>query len=131
MGRANEAVVYLDTHIVVWLYTGLTDKFTDIAKEAIDESDVLISQFIGLELQYLFEIARIKVKPEIIVEDLSKSINLKVSEYPLNRIVEQALKIDWTRDVFDRLLAAEVIERGSGFITADGNILSNLRNAIW
>lgn len=131
MERANEAVVYLDTHIVVWLYAGLTDKFTDIAKEAIDESDVLISQFIRLELQYLFEIARIKVKPETLITYLSKAINLKVTNYPLDRIIEEALKIDWTRDVFDRLLVAEAVARGRSFITADENILSNLRQAIW
>lgn len=131
MGRANEAVVYLDTHIVIWLYAGLTDKLTDIAKKTIDESDVLISQFIRLELQYLFEIARIKVKPEIILNALSKAINLKVTNYPLDRIIEEALKIGWTRDVFDRLLVAESLARGSGFITADENILSNLRHAIW
>ena len=131
MGRSNEAVVYLDTHIVVWLYAGLTDKFTDIAKNTIDGCDVIISQFIRLELQYLFEIARIKVKPEIILKDLSRAINLKVTNYPLDRIIEEALKIDWTRDVFDRLLVAEAVARGSGFITADENILSNLRLAIW
>ena len=131
MGRSNEAVIYLDTHIVVWLYAGLTDKFTDIAKNAIDGCDVLISQFIRLELQYLFEITRIKVKPETIVKDLSRAINLKVTNYPLDRIIEEALKIDWTRDVFDRLLVAEAVARGSGFITADQTILSNLGLAIW
>jgi PIN domain nuclease of toxin-antitoxin system len=131
MGRANQAVVYLDTHIVVWLYAGLTEKLTDIAKKTIEGCDALISQFIRLELQYLFEIARIRVKPEIIVKDLAKTINLKVSDYPLDRIVEEALKIDWTRDVFDRLFAAEAVARGSGFITADENILSNLKQAIW
>jgi len=131
MGRSNEAVIYLDTHIVVWLYAGLTDKFTDIAKNAIDGCDVLISQFIRLELQYLFEITRIKVKPETIVKDLSRAINLKVTNYPLDRIIEEALKIDWTRDVFDRLLVAEAVARGSGFITADKTILSNLGLAIW
>ena len=131
MGRANEAVVYLDTHIVVWLYAGLTEKFTDTAKNTIDGCDVLISQFIRLELQYLFEIARIKVKPETIVKHLSKAINLKVTNYPLERIIEEALKIDWTRDVFDRLLVGEVVARGSRFITADKTILSNLRRAIW
>ena len=131
MGRANEAVVYLDTHIVVWLYAGLTEKFTDTAKNTIDGCDVLISQFIRLELQYLFEIARIKVKPETIVKHLSKAINLKVTDYPLDRIIEEALKIDWTRDVFDRLLVAEVVARGSRFITADKTILSNLRLAVW
>ena len=82
MGRANQAVVYLDTHIVVWLYAGLTEKLTDIAKKTIEGCDALISQFIRLELQYLFEIARIRVKPEIIVKDLAKTINLKVSDYP-------------------------------------------------
>jgi len=131
MGRSNEAVIYLDTHIVVWLYAGLTDKFTDIAKNAIDGCDVLISQFIRLELQYLFEITRIKVKPETILKDLSRGINLKVTNYPLDRIIEEALKIDWTRDVFDRLLVAEAVARGSGFITADKTILSNLGLAIW
>jgi len=116
---------------VVWLYAGLTDKLTDSAKKTIDGCEVLISQFITLELQYLFESARIKVKPEIIIRDLSKSINLKASDYHLDRIIEAALKIDWTRDVFDRLLTAEAVARGSGFITADENILSHLRNAIW
>jgi PIN domain nuclease of toxin-antitoxin system len=130
MGRANQSVVYLDTHVVVWLYAGLADKLTDSAKKTIDECDVLISQFTRLELQYLFEIARIRVKPEIIIKDLSRSINLKVSDYPLDCIIEEALKIDWTRDVFDRLLAAEAIARESGFITADENILSNLSHAI-
>ena len=131
MGRADQAVVYLDTHIVVWLYAGLTDKLTDIAKKTIDGCDVLISQFIRLELQYLFEIARIKVKPETLIPYLSKAINMKVTNYPLDRVIEEALKIDWTRDVFDRLLVAEAVARGSGFITADKNILSNLRQAVW
>jgi PIN domain nuclease of toxin-antitoxin system len=131
MGRADQPVVYLDTHIVVWLYAGLTEKLTDSAKNTIDGCEVLISQFIRLELQYLFEIARIKVKPEIIIKDLSKTINLKASDYPLDRIIEEALKIDWTRDIFDRLLTAEAAARGSGFITADENILSHLRHAIW
>jgi PIN domain nuclease of toxin-antitoxin system len=131
MGRANEAVVYLDTHIVVWLYAGLTDKLTDVARKTIDGCDVVISQFIRLELQYLFEIARIRVKPEIILKDLSNAINLKVTNYPLDRIIEEALKIDWTRDVFDRLLTAEAVARGSSFVTADENILSNVKHAIW
>ena len=131
MGRADKAVVYLDTHIVVWLYAGLTDKLTDIAKKTIDGCDVLISQFSRLELQYLFEIARITVKPETLIPYLSKAINLKVTNYPLDRVIEEALKIDWTRDVFDRLLVAEAVARESGLITADKNIRSNLGQAIW
>ena len=45
--------------------------------------------------------------------------------------VEEALKINWTRDVFDRMLSAETMVTGGGFITADEKIKSNLKLAIW
>jgi hypothetical protein len=43
MARNRETIVYLDTHVVVWLYAGLLDKITDPAKTAIDESDLFVS----------------------------------------------------------------------------------------
>lgn len=131
MGRSKQAVVYLDTHIVVWLYAGLTEKLTENAKKEIDDCHVLISQMVRLELQYLYEIGRVRVKPSKIIKSLSKSIDLKISDCPLNEIIDEALKIDWTRDVFDRLLTAEAQAKGSGFITADENIRVNLKQAIW
>jgi len=99
--------VYLDTHIVVWLYAALTEKLTENAKKEIDNCDVLISQMVRLELQYLYEIGRIRVKPSEMLKSLSKSIDLKISGCPLNEIIDEALKIDWTRDIFDRLLTKE------------------------
>ena len=65
MARNRETIVYLDTHVVVWLYAGLLDKITDAAKQAIDESDLFISQLVRLELQYLYEIGRISAEPEL------------------------------------------------------------------
>jgi PIN domain nuclease of toxin-antitoxin system len=62
---------------------------------------------------------------------LFTAIGLKVTETPLQQIIEKALKISWTRDVFDRLLSAEAMVVGGGFITADENIKSNLKLAIW
>ena len=86
---------------------------------------------VRLELQYLYEIGRISVPPDIIIENLFIAIGLKISESPLQQIIEEALKISWTRDVFDRLLTAEASIVGAGFITADQNIKSNLQLAIW
>jgi len=121
----------LDTHIAVWLYSGLTEKLTENAKKAIDDCDVLISKMVRLELQYLFEIGRIKVQPAKIIKSLSKSINLKISDRSLSEIIDEASKIDWTRDVFDRLLTAEAIANESGFITADEDVRVNFKQAVW
>jgi PIN domain nuclease of toxin-antitoxin system len=131
MARRRQPVIYLDTHIVVWLYAGLIEKFTNPAKAAIDTGDVVISQIIRLELQYLFEIKRIKVKPPTIIKGLTRSIDLKVSSCSLAPIIEEALKINWTRDVFDRLLVAEAIAMEGRFITADENIRSNFSRSVW
>ena len=131
MGRSEQSIVYLDTHIVAWLYAGLTEKLTENAKKAIDNCDVQISQVVRLELQYLFEIGRIKTTPATLIKSLSRSIDLRLSDCPLKEIIDESLKIDWTRDVFDRLLAAEAAAKGAGFITADADIRTNLKQAIW
>jgi PIN domain nuclease of toxin-antitoxin system len=53
-------VIYLDTHAVVWLYDDTDKKFSNKAKEEIRNNDLSISQMVRLELQYLYEIGRIK-----------------------------------------------------------------------
>jgi PIN domain nuclease of toxin-antitoxin system len=131
MGRKGQSVVFLDTHIVVWLYAGLIDKISDIGKKAIDDHEVVFSPMVKLEMQYLLEIGRIKVKPHTIIRDSSNSIGLAISDNPLDLVIEEAMQIHWTRDVFDRMLSAEAQFSGAGFVTADQVIRSNLRSAIW
>ena len=131
MARNRESVVFLDTHIAIWLYAGLSGKLSKIAKQAIDTHEVVISPMVKLEIQYLYEIGRITVKPDTIIRSLSRSIGLKVSETPLDQIIEEALKINWTRDVFDRLLSAEANLVGAGFITADDTIKTNFKKVVW
>jgi len=131
MARNRETIVYLDTHVVIWLYAGLLDKITDAAKKAIDESDLFVSQMVRLELQYLFEIGRMKVRADTIISSLSKSIGLKISDIAFNRIIDEALKLKWTRDVFDRLLVAEAKTLKHGIISADRDIQANFKLTIW
>ena len=132
MERRNQSLVYLDTHIVVWLYAGLLDKFTPKAKEKIDDNDVVISQFVRLELQYLYEIGRIKVKPDKIIGALAHEIDLRTSDCPLDNIIDEALKINWTRDVFDRLLVAETMrDQSLLLITADKKLREKFTQATW
>jgi len=123
--------VCLDTHIVVWLYAGLANKLSETAKETIDGCNVSIAQIVRLELQYLNEIGRITARPATIINSLSKSIDLRVSDWPLSSIIDEALKIRWTRDIFDRLLVGEARARAGGLITADKEIRKHFRHAIW
>jgi len=108
------------------------DKFTPKARAGIDDNNVVISQFVRLELQYLYEIGRIKVEPDKIIGELAGEIDLRISECPLNNIIEEALKINWTRDVFDRLLVAETMrDQSLLFITADKKIREKFTQALW
>ena len=131
MERRMQPIVYLDTHIVVWLYAGLVKKLTNFAKKKIENSDVMISEIVRLELQYLYEIHRITDTPEKIIESLSQSIGLKLSNSALTDIIDQALTIDWTRDVFDRLIVAESMAYQKELISADENIRTHYNRTIW
>ena len=44
--------VYLDTHVVVWLFSGEIDKISNKAVEIIEESELFISPIVALELDF-------------------------------------------------------------------------------
>ena len=124
-------MIFLDTHVVIWLYDKLLDKLSKDAIQQIEDNDLLITQMVRLELQYLFEIGRIKVTPETIIKDLNKSIGLKVSQMKVEQVFDHAIDYQWTRDVFDRLITAEAEAMGFALITKDKKILENYEKAIW
>ena len=124
-------MIFLDTHVVIWLYDKILDKLSKDAIQQIEDNDLLITQMVRLELQYLFEIGRIKVTPETIIKDLNKSIGLKVSQMKVEQVFDHAIDYQWTRDVFDRLITAEAEAMGFALITKDKKILENYEKAIW
>jgi len=124
-------LIYLDTHVVVWLYAGLTEKFSVLARGLINEKDLYISPVVRLELQYLFEIGRVAVGPETIVDDLSDRIGLQVCTRPFNRVVTQAISQAWTRDPFDRLIVAQAALQHNLLLSKDEAILRNYAYAKW
>jgi PIN domain nuclease of toxin-antitoxin system len=131
MAKRKESLVYLDTHVVVWLYDALTDRLSKAAAEAIEDNDVLISRMVELELQFLHEIGRLRVKPTEIIRHLSAQIGLRLSDVGLERIVRAAAGMDWTRDVFDRLIAAESMAMDIPLITKDRAIRAHHKLSIW
>ncbi len=124
-------MIFLDTHVIVWLYAGCINKLSKKAITQIEENELFISQVVRLELQYLFEIGRITVKPEDLIQTLNKSIGLKISQMKVDQVFDQAVKCFWTRDVFDRLIAAEAESSDLMLITKDEKILRHYEKALW
>lgn len=124
-------MIYLDTHIVVWLYAGQIEKLNEKAIELINENEILISPIVRLELQDLLEIKRITETPDNIITDLSNSIGLKICDKAFNNIVNFSMRIGWTRDPFDRLIVANAAIQDDYLITKDQTILSHYSNSLY
>jgi len=62
---------------------------------------------------------------------LSRSIGLDVADVGVATLTEAATGLTWTRDPFDRLIAAQAVVAGVPLVTADRTILANLHQAVW
>ena len=124
-------MIYLDTHILVWLYAGLLEKFSQSIKAFLNENEILISPIVRLELQYLYKIDRVKESSNVIVADLSDRIGIKVCQKDFNAVVSQSMKYTWTRDPFDRVIVAQAELNDNILISKDNHILENYAHARW
>ncbi|MEJ2711162.1 MAG: PIN domain-containing protein [Anaerolineales bacterium] len=124
-------MIYLDTHIVVWLYAGLLEKFSQSVKTILNENELLISPIVRLELQYLYETERVTKPALVVVADLADRIGLRVCEKAFNAVISQAITMKWTRDPFDRLIVANAALNDNILISKDQNILEHYLHARW
>jgi PIN domain nuclease of toxin-antitoxin system len=123
--------IFLDTHVIVWLFLGSNDKLSEKVKNLIEKNDLYICPIVILELEYLKEIGRINSTANDIVTDLQAKIGLLIDDLSFEIVSRKAADLTWTRDPFDRLIAASAIARGYPLITKDASILNNLSLATW
>lgn len=124
-------MIYLDTHVVVWLYAGDKSKLTENGIKLINQSELFISPIIQLELQYLLEIKRITKSADTILKDLSKRIGLKTCQKPFEQVMKQSIYQNWTRDPFDRIIVAQAVLGKTKLLTKDKIILENYTGSSW
>ncbi len=127
----RSSLIYLDTHVVVWLYSGDLKKLSDNCKNLINKHDLFISPVVKLELQYLLEIKRISIKPAEILSDLATRIGLKICKKNFEEVINQAISISWTRDPFDRLIVANAALNDQILLSKDKSILQNYGFTVW
>lgn len=124
-------MIYLDTHVAVWLYDGQLERFSGTVRSLFENNDMLISPMAVLELHYLYETGRITVPAKKMFHELSIKIDLKECLLPFSSIVLQAQSISWTRDPFDRIITAHAMEGNAALVTKDAHILKNYKKALW
>lgn len=121
----------LDTHVVLWLYTGKVERLSQRASQVIDESELATSPIVELELAYLNEIGKVTDMPSQILGTLGSGMALVVAQIGFGPVCSTAAAIAWTRDPFDRMLAAHALTAGIPLLTKDRTLLANLDLAFW
>ena len=124
-------MIYLDTHVVAWLYAGLVERIPERVRRELGESELLISPMVRLELQYLYEIRRVTQPAAVVIDALRNELDLQFCEAAFEKVVEEAAKQSWTRDPFDRMIVAQAALRNSVLVTKDEVIHEQYAQALW
>jgi PIN domain nuclease of toxin-antitoxin system len=90
-----------------------------------------VSPLVSLELAYMHEIGRARDSAPMMLAALRQSIGLEVADISLAELADTAVGLTWTRDPFDRMIAAQAIVADLPLVTADRTILANLPLATW
>ena len=123
--------MYLDTHVVIWLYQKDEERISSLARELIESRDLLVSPMVLLELEYLFETGKTKADAAEIYDYLHDTIQIDVCSKPFGAVVKKAIGMKWTRDPFDRFITAQAALGESTLLTKDDTIRTNYANAVW
>ena len=96
------------------------------------ETDFIrVSPMVELELTYLYEVGRVTEPASAPLSSLRRTLGLQVDDAPFTEVAQAAAPLSWTRDPFDRLIAAHAIVANAPLVTADETIRENLPLAIW
>ncbi len=121
----------LDTHVVVWLYTNASSNLSQRALSVIDANELVVSPAVELELAYLHEVGRTAGPGSEVLSFLGSTLGLTVAQIGFGPLCAAAVSLTWTRDPFDRMLAAHAVAADLPLLTKDRSLLENLDLAFW
>jgi len=115
-------VILLDTNALIWLDRGHR------RSRRLDRwaGRLYISPASLLELQLLTESGRFRLRRGARVGEFEDDERWLLDDPPSVAWFSRAFELAWTRDPFDRLLAAHAMLRGWRLATADGELLHRL-----
>ncbi|MCX6399288.1 MAG: PIN domain-containing protein [Propionibacteriales bacterium] len=124
--------LHLDTHVLVWLYAGEHSRFPERLRERLAVDQLRFSPMARLELTYLHEIGRIGAPADRIIDELQRSIGLVEDRTAFDAVIRAAETQTWTRDPFDRIIAAQSLVAFASLATKDERVQQGLgQYAVW
>jgi PIN domain nuclease of toxin-antitoxin system len=130
--NSRNGIAYLDTDIVVWLAQGSLTRFTPRAVALLEETILIISPMVLLELELRHEKDRIKLPTREIERRIMHTNGVRLCDLPFATIAAAALDEKWTRNPFDRLVVANAKANGFAWlISADETVRKHYPRAVW
>jgi PIN domain nuclease of toxin-antitoxin system len=125
-------IAYLDTNVVVWLAQGALTRISPKARRTLEQAELLISPLVLIELEYLYELKRIKLPARDVHLKIEHEIGVRVCDLSFFAVANAGLDEKWTRDPFDRIIVAHAKVNGLAFlISADEEIAKNYPRTTW
>ena len=115
-------MILLDTNALIWIELG------HVRARVLTRypGNLYASPASLLELEFLLERQRIRLRRGRTLDDFASSPVWALDDPSSSAWFERARGVTWTRDPFDRLIAAHALHRGWRVATADESILENL-----
>lgn len=125
-------IAYLDTNVVVWLAQGDITRISRKAQDVLEKADLLISPMVLIELEYLYEVNRIKLRSRDVQLKIEHEIGVRICDLSFPVIADVMVDEKWTRDPFDRMIVAHAKANGLAFlVSADEEIAEHYSRTIW
>jgi PIN domain nuclease of toxin-antitoxin system len=123
------SVCMIDTHVAVALYSGMLSGYSAKAKRVLDVEPLSLSPAVVLELELLFEIGRIRVDSLEITNTLTKDFGVRIANDRFADVAQSAVKINFTRDPFDRWICAHADYLKAPLLSLDRRIQAHYGRA--
>ncbi len=125
-------IAYLDTNIVVWVASGKLRNLSKDAERVLKRADLLVSPMVLLELEYLYDLGRSKLRSRETQWKVEREMGVQVCDLSFGRVAAAAIDEGWTNDPFDRIIVAHAKANAlSPLISADEKFAAHYPNTVW
>ena len=114
----TKILIYLDTHVVLWLYQRKGEGLSERARHS-------------LELDFFQEVGRTTLGSSPVFDYLHQQFDLQLCKKSFTDVVRSASRLSWTRDPSDRVITAQSAIDQNRLITKDKIIRQHYQHSVW